>query len=112
MTFMDGVRQRVRGRGVTIVLPEGLEERAQRAAVLLRAQDLARPILLGPGEAVRAQAANLGVSLDGIEIRDPRTDAAYGGYADAYHDLRKHKGVTPEIARERAALPHYFGALM
>jgi phosphate acetyltransferase len=112
MGFMDGVRDRVRGRGLRVVLPEGLEERALRAAALLREQDLARPILLGPLEAVRAQAASLGLALDGMEIRDPRTDVAHAQYANAYHELRKHKGVTPEVARERAALPHYFGAIM
>jgi phosphate acetyltransferase len=52
------------------------------------------------------------VALDGIEIRDPRADAAHEAYAAAYQELRKHKGVTLEAARERAALPHYFGALM
>jgi len=112
MSFMDGVRDRVRGRGLRIVLPEGQEERAQRAALLLRDQDLARPILLGAEEAVRAQAASLGVALDRIEIRDPRADRARAEYATAYQELRKHKGVTLEAARERAALPHYFGALM
>jgi len=112
VTFMDGVRQRVKGRGVRVVLPEGVEERAQRAAVLLRDQALAQPVLLGPADALRAQAAKLGVALDGIEIRDPRADAAHEAYAAAYQELRKHKGVTLEAARERAALPHYFGALM
>jgi phosphate acetyltransferase len=110
MTFMDGVRERVKGRGVRVVLPEGLEERAQRAAVLLRDQDLARPILIGSEEEVRRRAGEWGLALNGIEIRDPRTDLT--GYASNYHELRKHKGVTPEAAREKAALPHYFGALM
>jgi phosphate acetyltransferase len=112
MGFMDGVRDRVRGRGVRIVLPEGLEERAQRAAVLLREQDLARPILLGAADAVRGRAGGLGLGLDGIEVRDPRADAAYADYAAAYHELRRHKGVTPETARERVGLPHYFGTMM
>jgi phosphate acetyltransferase len=112
MGFMDDVRARVKGRAVRIVLPEGLEERAQRAAALLRDQDLARPILLGPVAAVRAQAASLGLALDGMEIVDPRTDMTHAEYASAYHEIRKHKGMTPEGARERAALPHYFGALM
>ncbi len=111
MGFMDDVRARVKGRGLRIVLPEGLEERAQRAAALLRDQELARPILLGAADAVRAKAASLGVGLEGIEVRDPRADAALPDHAAAYHDLRKHKGITPEAARERAALPHYFGAL-
>jgi phosphate acetyltransferase len=112
MTFMDGVRERVRGRGVAIVLPEGLEERAQRAAVLLRDQRLARPILLGAADEVRARTADLGLGLDGIEVRDPRADPSAAGYATSYHELRRHKGVTPESARERVALPHYFGAMM
>jgi len=112
LTFMDGVRERVKGRGVRVVLPEGVEERAQRAAALLRDQDLARPILLGPETDVRATAGQRGLALDGITVRDPRNDPSLTEYARNYHELRKHKGVTPEAAREKAALPHYFGALM
>jgi phosphate acetyltransferase len=112
MGFMDGVRERVRGTRRRIVLPEGMEERAQRAAALLREQELAQPILLGPRERIRAQAMSLGLSLDGIDVRDPRSDAASGAYEARYLELRKHKSVTPEQARERAALPHYFAALM
>ena len=59
MSFMDGVRARVKGRGLRIVLPEGLEERAQRAAALLRDQELARPVLLGPADDIRARARRL-----------------------------------------------------
>jgi len=44
----------VRGRGLRIVYPEGLEERALRAAALLRDQDLARPVLVGSLPAVAA----------------------------------------------------------
>lgn len=112
MAFMDGVRQRVKGRGVRVVLPEGVEERAQRAAVLLRDGNLARPTLLGPEEEVRGGARQRGLDLDGIEVRNPRNDHSLTDYATNYHELRRHKGVTPEGARERAALPHYFGALM
>lgn len=109
---MDGVRQRVKGRGVRVVLPEGAEERAQRAAVLLRDQDLARPILLGPETDVRTTAGQRGLALDGITVRDPRNDQSLTEYARNYHELRKHKGVTPESAREKVGLPHYFGAMM
>jgi phosphate acetyltransferase len=112
MSFMDGVRERVRGRGVAIVLPDGLEERAQRAAVLLRDQDLVRPILLGHEEDVRSHGRQRGLDLEGIAVRDSRNDPSLTEYATSYHELRKHKGISPEVARERAALPHYFGALM
>ena len=112
MAFMDTIRDRVRGRGVRIVYPEGAEERAQRAAALLRDQGLARPALLGSEAKVRSSAAERGVSLEGIEVLDPGSDRVGSRYADSYFELRRHKGITPETARERAALPHYFAALM
>ena len=112
MGFMDEVRDRVRGSRERIVFPEGLEERAQRAAELLRDGELARPILLGPADEIRQRAASQGIALDGIEVRDPAADASRNGYAASYLELRRTKGVTAEQAHERAALPHYFAALM
>jgi phosphate acetyltransferase len=110
--FMDEVRGRVRGRGARIVYPEGTEERAIRAAAMLRDQDLARPTLLGPLEQIALRASGLGVPLEGIQVRDPAEDALRSRYAEAYCELRRHKGMTEELARERAGLPHYFAALM
>ncbi|HET6899165.1 MAG TPA: phosphate acyltransferase, partial [Vicinamibacteria bacterium] len=102
----------MRGRGLRIIYPEGLEERALRAAALLRDQDLARPVLVGPATEVATRAHELGVPLAGIEVRDPADDPRREAFAQAYLEARRHKGVTAEIARERAALPHYFAALM
>jgi phosphate acetyltransferase len=109
---MDDARSRVRGRGLRIVYAEGLEERALRAAALLRDQDLARATLVGPAALVSARAAELGVPLDGIEVRDPLADPRREDFVRAYFEARRHKGLTEEAARERAALPHYFAALM
>jgi phosphate acetyltransferase len=110
--FMEAVRQRVRGKGTRVVFPEGPEERAVRAAALLRDQDLVRPVLLGPRPHLEEQVRSLGVDLAGIEVRDPATDPSREAYAAAYHELRRHKGLTLEQARARAALPTFFGALM
>jgi phosphate acetyltransferase len=109
---MDDARSRVRGRGLRIAYADGLEERAIRAAALLRDQDLARPMLIGPADAISAQAAAFGVPLDGIEVRDPAADPRRGDCARAYFETRRHKGVTEEAARERVLLPHYFAALL
>jgi phosphate acetyltransferase len=109
---MDEARSRVRGRGLRIVYAEGLEERALRAAALLRDQDLARPVLVGSAPAVAARAAELGVPLGGIEVRDPAADPRRDQFAHAYFEARRHKGVTEDQARERAVWPHYFAALM
>lgn len=110
--FMEAVRERVRGKGARVVYPEGAEERALRAAALLRDQALVRPVLLGTRATIEERARSLGLDLAGIELSDPASDPAFDGYAAAYHGLRKHKGVSLEEARARAALPHYFGALM
>lgn len=110
--FMDTMRERVRGRGLGVVYPEGREERALRAAALLRDQDLVRPVLLGTRSELEQRARDLGVALDGIELRDPSSDASRERFVAEYLDLRRTKGVTAEQAAERVALPHYFAALM
>jgi phosphate acetyltransferase len=112
MGFMDDVRQRVRGRGMRVVLAEGTEERAIRAASTVAAGGLGRPVLLGPRQTIEAAAKAAGIGLHGVEIRDPQADPARERLARRYHELRQHKGVTPEQALEKAALPHYFAALL
>jgi phosphate acetyltransferase len=112
MGFMERMRERVKGRGSRIVYPEGLEERAIRAAALLRDQVLAQPVLVGDADAVARKAAALEVPLDGIELRDPARDAARARFEERYFELRKHKGITREAAAERVGQPHYFGALL
>jgi phosphate acetyltransferase len=111
MSFMETVYEKVKGRGARVVYPEGREERALQAAAWLRDRELLVPVLVGPARAVESKAKTLGLSLEGIEVRDPATDPRRGDFEADYVELRKHKGMTPEKARERVALPHYFGAL-
>ena len=111
MSFIEGVYDKVKGRGARVVYPEGLEERALRAAGWLRDKGLLVPVLVGEEASIRARAKALGVPLDGIELRDPASDPRREAFEAEYVELRKHKGVTPEVAREKVALPHYFGAL-
>jgi len=111
MSFMEGVYDAIRGRGARVVYPEGLEERAIRAARWLVDNGLVVPVLVGPEEGVRGKARALGVALDGVVVRDPATDARRDAFAAEYLELRKAKGVTPDVAAQRVALPHYFGAL-
>lgn len=107
---MEGVRARVRGKGLRIVYPEALEERALRAAELLAKDDLVRPVLVGSEGAVRERARGLGVELRGVELRDPLADR--DRFMARYLELRRHKGMTAEAARETVCKPHFFAALL
>jgi len=112
MSFIEQAYERVKGRGLRIAYPEGIEERAQRAASWLRERELVAPVLIGKEAEVRARARDLGVSLDGVELLDPATDPRRSDFEAQYLELRRHKGMTPEKAHERVGLPHYFGALL
>jgi len=111
MSFMEQAYARVKGRGVRVVYPEGVEERAIRAAAWLVERSLGAPVLVGEEAALRGKATALGVKLDGIALRDPARDPSREAFAARYLALRAHKGVTADQARERALKPHYFGAL-
>jgi phosphate acetyltransferase len=111
MSFMETVYEKVKGRGSRVVYPEGLEERAIQAAAWLGEQDLVVPVLIGPTAGIEEKARSLGVSLDEVEVRDPATDPKREAFEAEYVELRKHKGMTMEKARERVALPHFFAAL-
>ena len=110
--FIESIRARVKGRRKRVVFPEGGEERALQAAARLRDQGLVEPVLIGAVTSLREKARGLRLDLEGIEVDDPASDPRFAEYAEAYHELRRHKGMTPEAAATKARLPHYFGALM
>ena len=85
-----------------IVLPEGDEPRTVQAAVICSERGIARPVLLGDPEAVRATAAGLGLELPAaLEILDPRDIVE--DYVDELVAARANKGLTPDLARDQLA---------
>jgi phosphate acetyltransferase len=99
-----------RRRRCKIVLPEGEEPRMVAAALRLRDEKLAQPILLGATDAVAALAKTGGSGLDGIAIVDPREDTRLPAYGTALAAMRG--SMTPAMAGRLAAKPLYFGGMM
>ena len=97
---MDSCRERIKGKNLRIVYPEGGEERARTAAAQMAAESLGVPILLG------------GPKVPGVEVRDPSSDHELERFEAVYLELRKHKGMTAEKAAQVMRQPHYFGAMM
>jgi phosphate acetyltransferase len=95
-----------------IVLPEGDDERILRAAEILLRRSVVELTILGDVEAVEGRAAALGLDLSAANLVDPATASQRADYAATYHGLRKHKGVTEELAYDTVADVSYFGTLM
>src|SRR5271168_2542806 len=110
--FLEQMKEKVRGTGMRVVLPDGDDDRALRAAASLRDERCLEPILIGKAKDVERRAKSIGVNLDGIATQFPEGDANFDTYVESYYELRKAKGITVEQAREKVLLPQYFGALM
>lgn len=95
-----------------IVLPEGNDDRILRAAGRLLQRAVADLTILGDESEVRARAAELGVDLSHAAVLDPKTSDLCDGFAEQYAEMRKHKGVTVDRAREIIHDVSYFGTML
>ena len=95
-----------------IVLPEGDDDRILQAAGRLLKRNVADLTILGDEQQVRARAAELGVDLSAADILDPQRSELCDQFAEQYAEMRKHKGVTVEQARETMHDVSYFGTML
>lgn len=95
-----------------IVLPEGTCERILRAADILLRRGVANLTLLGREDDVRVRASACGLDMTWVEVMDPSKSELLDDFVQTYMELRKHKGVIEEIARDRMSDPTYFGTML
>ncbi|HSM93028.1 MAG TPA: phosphate acetyltransferase [Anaeromyxobacteraceae bacterium] len=94
-----------------IVLPEGAEPRTVKAAAIAQERGIARCVLLGNPDEIRAVAEKQGVKLPAsIEIIDAAKAAPR--YVDPLVERRKHKGMTPQAAAEELSDTIMLGTMM
>ena len=112
LMFEYEIIQRAKSDRKHIVLPEGTEDRILRAAEILRMRSVVDITLLGNEQEIRQKAAALGISLADMNIIDTLTSPRRQAYADVYYELRKHKGISPQMAFDTIADVSYFGTMM
>ncbi len=95
-----------------IVLPEGDDDRILTAAGRLLQRGVADLTILGEEAQIRARAAELGLDLSAAAVINPQTSELCDKFAEQYAELRKHKGVTVEQAREIIHDVSYFGTML
>ena len=95
-----------------IVFPEGEEVKILRAAERLVDEEIAKPILLGRPDVVRARMVEYGLEVDGVEIVDPAHSPKLEVYAEELYGLRNRRGVTRNEAEHLLRNPNMFGSMM
>jgi malate dehydrogenase (oxaloacetate-decarboxylating)(NADP+) len=108
---MGIVYQKARREPKRIVFSEGEEPKILRAAAILVQEGIAKPVLLGREDTVRARMEELRVTGP-LEVVDPEQSPAAEAYAQELYRLRQRKGVTLREARALIRQPNYFGAMM
>jgi phosphate acetyltransferase len=95
-----------------IVLPEGSEDRILQASEVLLRREVVELTLLGNEEKIRSKIATLGLDLGTISIIDPEHSELREKFACLLAKLRRHKGMTLEIAADMMLDVNYFGTMM
>jgi phosphate acetyltransferase len=111
--FLETMRTKMHGKGMRIVFPDGDDERTVKAAVSLIADEALKPVLIVSDQGkLKRLAEEHRLNLEGIATIIPGTDERLQSYTSIYYELRKHKGISREEAKQKALRPNYFGALM
>jgi len=95
-----------------IVMSEGEDPRVIEGSLRAVREGLARITLVGRKSAVAARLAEQGADGGDVAIADPSCSSLVAGYAAAYHELRKAKGIGAVEAHKAVTAPLGFAAMM
>ena len=112
MSFIEEIKERARKDIKTILLPEAEDIRTLEATKMVLEEKYAKVILIGNKERILNKAKENNIDISGAEIIEPETSEKYNEYVELLYNLRKHKGMTEEQAKELVKDPTHFGMLM
>ena len=95
-----------------IVLPESSDERVLRAAEIILRREVAEIILIGNPETVTEHYKRLGLNLSNATIIDHVTSPLNEEFTNAFYEMRKHKGLSVEAAKDSMLHVNYFATMM
>ena len=110
--FQYTLIERARENRQRIVLPEGEEERILLATENILTRKIADITLLGDRDRIKAKITRLGLNMEGVTIIDPLESPFFKDYVRTFYELRKHKDVTEDVARDTMSDNTYFGTMM
>lgn len=113
MELLESIKENAKLLNQRIVLPESLEERTLKAADIILGENLARIILIGKADEIKAAAREAGLkNIDKAQIVDPAAFDKWDVYVDKLVELRKSKGLSRQEAEKLLYDPLYFAVMM
>ena len=112
--FQYNLVQRAKKVKKHIVLPEGEDERILEAASRLVMGDIVQITLIGDEKKIRKKVIKLNIPFDydTVAIIDPTTHIKFGEYVNTFYELRKHKNINMDMAKDFMTDVSYFGTMM
>ena len=112
--FQYNLIKKVRGSKKHIVLPEGEDIRILKASASLINQDLVNLTLLGNKKNIKEIVLknNIPLDIEKVRIIDPLPSPQFESYTQTFLELRKHKNVTYDFAKDCMTDVSYFGTMM
>lgn len=97
-----------------IVLPEGHDERILKAAARLINAQVVDLTLIGEPDIIndRIKRFNISLNINDVNIVSPIKSPYFEDYVNTLYELRKHKNVNLDMARDMMSDVSYFGTMM
>ncbi|WOD44478.1 phosphate acetyltransferase [Hwangdonia lutea] len=97
-----------------IVLPEGYDERILRATARLIDAHVVNITLIGEKEKIkeRIEKFDIALDIDDINIVSPVKSPHFDDYVNTFYELRKHKNVNLDMAKDVMTDVSYFATMM
>ena len=108
-SLLDVLQEKLSGKNVKIVLPEGEDERV--LATQLQATDYVTPVVLGDYDKINLLAKDKGLDVSDIEIINPSTSELKPELVKSFVERRKGKA-TEEQGDELLNNVNYFGTML
>ena len=112
MAFIDDIIKRAKEEIKTIVLPEATDIRTLKAVDIISKNEFCKIVLIGNKQEVLNIAKENKLDISKAEIIEPKSSNNYEEYVNTFYELRKHKGMTIEKAKELILDPVFFGMMM
>lgn len=111
MDLFESLKDKINGKHLRIVFPEGEDPRVLGAAVRLAADGLVQAIVLGNPDKIQSLAAEKSWDLSKLTVRDPEHDELHDQMVTAFVERRKGKA-TQEQAEKIVQNVNYFGTML